>query len=471
MKEEKTVSENLRSPIVTILGHVDHGKTTLLDFIRKTNVAKKEAGGITQGIGASVIETKEKKKITFIDTPGHAAFANMRSRGASVADIAVLVVAGEEGIKPQTKEALNLILDAKIPYVVAVTKIDLPTASLDNVRGQMEKLGIAFEGRGGNVPIVGVSGRTGEGVENLLEVISLTSEIYGLDGNSNDPLEAVVIETRKDKGGPSASIVVRSGKIGVGQDIIAETVKARIRGIFDFRGASVKEISSGEPGLVLGFSELPEVGSRIWSSSRKCDERIEKTKSAVATSNADTKLSIVLKTQSTGSCEAVLGNLPPEVMVVSSGIGDVTEGDIFLAKSTGSVIFAFEVKVSPSILKVAENEGVSVETFDIVYEMFEKMETIIKECTVEIKGMAEIIASFPYEGKKVAGCKIKSGSISKDDKLILFRGEEEIGSVRIISIRKGKQEVQEVKQGEECGILFAPQLDFKASDMITSVRK
>lgn len=470
MKKEERSLKVARPPIVTILGHVDHGKTTLLDYIRKTNIAKREAGGITQSIGASVVETKQGKKITFIDTPGHAAFAKMRSRGASVADIAVLVVAGEEGIKPQTQEALNFILDANIPYIIAVTKIDLPTASIENTRVQLEKTGVAFEGRGGNIPLLGISGRTGEGVEALLDLIVLSSEVYGLAGSVSDPLEAVVIETGKDKKGLTASVVVRKGKITVGQDVVTDTTKARIRGIFDSFGKSVKEVLPGEPALLLGFQDLPAIGSRIWAACDKENINIYK-KGRAAVVSTEGKLSIILKTKSAGSVEAIVNNLPPEVAVVSSGVGDVTEGDIFLAKSTCSNIFAFEVKASPAILKLAENDEVKIETFNIVYELFEKLEEMIKEGTVEIKGEAEIIASFPYSGKNVAGCRMVMGKISKTDSLVLLRGEKEIGRVKVISIKKGKQDVQEVKQGEECGILFSPQLDFKLSDVLKSELK
>lgn len=460
----------LRPPIVVILGHVDHGKTTLLDFIRKTNIAKKEVGGITQSIGASVVETKEGKRITFIDTPGHAAFANMRSSGAKVADIAVLVVAGEEGIKPQTSEALNFILDAKIPFIVAVTKIDLPTSSVDIVRGQMEKLGISFEGRGGNVPLLGVSGRTGEGIVNLLEIISLTSEVYGQKESSDDPLEAVVIETGKDKKGPTTSIVVRSGKIAVGQEIVTENTKAKVRGIFDFRGESVNQVLPGEPALLLGFQEPPLVGSRIWSATDK-DSIVVATNNKQIKNPTEGKISIILKTQSAGSIEAIIANLPPEVSVTASSVGNINEGDIFLAKSTGSSIFAFEVKVPLSVIKLAATEGIKVETFSIIYKLFERIDEMIKKGVVEIKGKAEIIAIFPYDGKKVAGCKVVSGKISKSDSLTLLRGKDELGKVKITSMKKGKQEIQEVSQGEEFGVFFIPQLDFSVSDMIISVRK
>lgn len=465
-KKEKIQTKVVRPPIVTILGHVDHGKTTLLDFIRKTKVAKREAGGITQSTGASVAQTKEGKKITFIDTPGHAAFAKMRSRGASVADLAVLVVAGEEGVKPQTKEALNFILDAKIPFIVAITKIDLPTASSDKVRTQMETLGVSFEGRGGDVPLVAVSGRTGEGVDALLDLIVLTSEIHDLEGKLDDNFEGVVIETGKDKKGPTVSCVIKSGKLKVGEDVVTDTVKARIRGIFDSTGKSVKEVLPGEPALLLGFGNLPEVGSRIWSACDKENIIVSTKDKRVVAPEGDVQ--IILKTNNTGCIEAITANLPQGVCVVDSGVGDVTESDVFLAKSTGSTVFVFEAKVGTSVKKLAETEEVKIETFDIVYKLFEKLEELIKEGKVEVKGKAKIVATFPYNKKSVAGCKILSGKIAKKDKVVLTRNSEEIGEVKINSIKKGKQDVEEVSQGEECGILFSPELDFKVSDVLLS---
>lgn len=470
METKKTKTGNLRPPVVAVLGHVDHGKTTLLDFIRETNVAKREAGGITQSIGASVVETRSGDKITFIDTPGHAAFAKMRSRGASIADVAILVVAGEEGIKPQTVEALNFIRDAQIPFIIAITKIDLPTASSDKVRTQMEKLGISFEGRGGDVPLVAVSGKTGKGVEALLDLIILTSEVYGIKGSLNEPLECVVIETGKDKRGPTVSCVVRSGKLEIGQDVVTDTVKARIRGIFDSFGNSIEEVLPGEPALILGFQELPVVGSRIWAA---CDKEgmAVSVKDRSAISIADGEVLIILKANSMGCIEAITANLPPSVSVVNSGVGDVTQSDVFLAKSTGSLIFVFEAKVKPSVSKLAETEGVKIETFDIVYELFERLEKLIKEGVVEVKGKAKIIAAFPFNKKNVAGCKILTGIISKTDKVVLVRNSEEIGEVKITSMKKGKGDVDNAKQGEECGILFTPELDFKISDMLLSYSK
>jgi len=471
MKMDKTDSSFTRPPIVTILGHVDHGKTTLLDFIRKTNFAKKEAGGITQGVGASVVETTDGRRITFIDTPGHAAFTKMRSRGVSLADIAILVVAGEEGVKPQTKEALDFILATKIPYIVAVTKVDLPTASVENVRIQLQNLGVSFEGSGGNVSLLGVSAKTGEGVLELLDLIVLTSQVYGLKGSPEELLEAMVIETGKDKRGPTVSVVVKSGSIKVGQNLVSEEAKAKVRGIFDHQGKSVANVLPGEPALLLGFENPPLVGSRIWTGSTKESLSILTERKSIAPAASESKFSLILKTQSAGAIEAITANIPPEITIVSSSVGDVVESDIFLAKSTSSSIFVFEAKVSTSVGKLAVAEGVKIETFDIVYELFERLEKILKSGTVEIKGKAEIVATFPFDGKNVAGCRVIMGKITKTDVVKLTRGAKEVGEIRILTMKKAKEDVQEVKQGEECGIFFTPQLDFKIGDVILSVNK
>lgn len=461
-----------RPPIVVVLGHVDHGKTTLLDYIRQTSVAKKEKGGITQSIGASVVTTKEGKEITFIDTPGHAAFSNMRSRGANVADVAILVVAADDGVKPQTKEALEHVLSAKLPYIVAATKIDLPTASVESVRTQLEKLGVSFEGRGGDVPLVGVSAKTGKGIEDFLEMITLVSELHGVKENPQAPLEAVVIETAKGKAGPSATVVVRNGRLAVGDKVVSETTNVKVRGLFDHRGYPVKEVNPGEPAQVIGFEELPPIGSRIWHKDEKSQLEVSERREVRQTKVEEGQIPLVIKAQNAGSLEAILTNLPEEVFVISSSVGDVNESDIFMAKSgKASRILAFESKLPTSVSKLAETEGVSVDTFDVIYELFEKVEKLVKEGQIEVLAEAEIKAFFPYNSRRVAGCKVLRGKIFQNDSLILRRDDKELGKVRVESMKRQKQDIKEAKQGEECGILFTPQLDFKVGDMLLSVRK
>jgi translation initiation factor IF-2 len=461
------------------LGHVDHGKTTLLDYIRKTNVAAKEAGGITQAIGASVVTTKEGKKITFIDTPGHAAFSNMRARGAKIADIAILVVAAGDGVKPQTKEALEYILANKLPFIVAATKIDLPSASVETVRNQLEKEGVSFEGRGGDTPLVPVSGKSGEGVVDLLEMITLISELNNISGDPEGALNAIVVETAKDKRGPTATLVVRNGTLKVGDEIVSETERAKVRGLFDWLGKPIKDVGPGEPTLLLGFKDTPPVGTRIWSVDQKQiapavlseKETVGVSAKKFSPAGNQGEIAIVLKAQNTGSLEAVISNLPAEVTVVASGVGDVTESEVFLAKAVNADIFAFEAKTPSMVRKLADTEGVSIESFTIIYELFERLDEIIKKGKVEVLGRAEILAEFPFDGKRIAGCKVLQGKIGKKDPLVLTRNDAELGKTTAVSLKKAKVDVDEAKQGEECGILFSPQLDFKIGDVILAVQK
>ncbi|HWA52223.1 MAG TPA: translation initiation factor IF-2 [Patescibacteria group bacterium] len=455
---------NTRVPIVTVVGHVDHGKTSLLDAIRKTSVTKREAGGITQSIGASVATTSNDSKITFIDTPGHALFANMRSRGVNMADIAILVVAADDGAQPQTKEAIKLLQESQTPFVVAVTKIDLPTANIEIALQSLEKEGVYFEKRGGDVSYIGVSSKTGEGINELLDLISLVSEVNEIKGNENDPLNGYVIETAKDKRGQLVSIVLKSGKIKIGDEIFANTLKAKVKGLFDDNQKPTKEVIAGYPAQVLGFDELPKVGSIISSEVHE-EKKVENKIS----NNTEAKLKIFVKAKTAGSLEALLANVPAGVQVVASGVGDVIESDIFIAKAGNADIYLFESKFSNQIKKLAETESVKLERYDVIYDLLDKLSEILEKGKEEILGKAEIIASFPFNDKRVAGCKIISGKITKGTSVKLMRGEKELGRVKITSIRKQKVEALEVKQGEECGILMLPQLDFEAHDMLLSV--
>jgi len=361
-----------RQPIVTVLGHVDHGKTSLLDAIRNTSVFEGEAGGITQSIGASVVTTKEGKKITFIDTPGHAAFSAMRSRGATVADIAILVVAATEGIKPQTSEAIKLIKEAKVPFIVAVTKTDLPTASVETVLGELEKQEIYFEGRGGQTPFIPVSAKEKKGLNELLDVIVLLSEVNDISADLNGELEAVVIETNKEKGGNSVTIVVKNGKLKTGDNIYTEGATGRARGLFDSLGKTVKEVLPGEPVKILGFNELPLVGSIV-----KKGTSNDTSKKELVTNKFErfdkSKIPLYLKASSSGALEALIASIPPEFTIVSSSVGDVTESDVLDAKANGALIFAFESKVPSSVLRLAEMDKVKVQSFKIIYELLQKL--------------------------------------------------------------------------------------------------
>ncbi len=452
-----------RPPVVVVVGHVDHGKTSLLDSIRKTSITKREAGGITQSIGASVATTEAGKEITFIDTPGHALFANMRSRGVNLADIAILVVAADDAVKPQTKEAIQLLQTSQIPFIVAITKIDLPSANIEMVLQSLEKEGVYLEKRGGDTSYVSVSNKTGEGIKELLDLISLIAEMHEIKGDLESELEGFVIETSKDKRGRLASVIIKSGKIKIGDTIFANEILAKIKGLFDDNQKPVKEVQAGYPTQVLGFEELPQVGSKISSKG----EDVKSTNIVTKDINSkEVKLKIVIKAKTAGSLEAIITNIPENVQVVRSGVGDVTESDIFFAKAANALIFLFESKFSSTIRKLSETEDVKIQKFDVVYDFIEKLKELIDKDKEEIIGIAQIIASFPFDKRRVAGCKIQEGQIKRTDKLKLIRDKKELGKVRIISLRKQRDEVNIVKQGEECGILFEPQLDFKEGDML-----
>ena len=470
VKAKKTQSVKLRPPIVSVLGHVDHGKTTLLDALRKTSVASREAGGITQTIGASMVVTSAGGKITFIDTPGHAAFSKMRSRGTSASDIAILAVAADDGVKPQTIESLKYIKEAKIPYIVALTKTDLASASAEKVKGQLEKEGILFEGRGGDVPLVSVSAKAGTGLKDLLEIVLLLAEVNEVKGDPKDPLEAVVIETSKGKQGSVVSVVVKDGTLKVAEIVSADEISTKVRGLFNHLGKSVKEILPGEPGQILGFSSLPSVGSRL-----KSEVEITLSEEKIGSSRIkDTEggLPVLIKAKSSGALEAVLGSIPKGIFVLGSGVGDINESDIFLAKSgQTSKIFAYGVKVSANVLRLAQTEDIKIESFEIIYELLERLAVLLKKEEKEIFGKAEIIASFPLDDKRVAGCKVIEGRIARGDSLVLSRGETETGKVKAVSMKKMKKEINKAELGEEFGILLEPQLDFQKGDMLVSVRK
>lgn len=461
-----------RPPIVAVLGHVDHGKTSLLDALRKSNVAAREAGGITQSIGASSITTKEGHHITLIDTPGHAAFSQMRSRGAKVADIIILVVAADDGVKPQTREALEHILASDAKFLVAFTKIDLPSASVEQAQTQLEGLGVFFEGRGGDTPFVSVSARRGEGIDQLLDLIVLISEVNEFKNNPGAGLEAVVIETSKDKRGQLASVVVRNGELKVGDTVSAEGIECKIRGLFDDLNKPIKKVEAGYPAVILGFAELPSVGSIVTSPTGK----LKKAELAGSNKNQgvvvpEGNIGIFLKSKTAGSLEALLGTLPSHVTVVGSSVGDVIESDVLYAKSTGVPIFTFESGVSTNIARLAEMESVNIESFNIIYELIKRLEDIIKEGEKEVLGTAQVLASFPYENKRVAGSKVTSGVIKKGTPVTLMRGSKEVGKVKIISLKKMKNDIQEAKVGEELGILFEPQFDFAPGDVLVSHSK
>jgi translation initiation factor IF-2 len=454
------------------MGHVDHGKTTLLDAIRKTNITAKEHGGITQHIDSYQIKHK-KKKITFIDTPGHAAFAKMRSYGAKVTDLVILVIAANDGVKPQTKECLKHIKKDNIPFLVCVNKIDLPEASVEKVKNQLTKEGVLVEEYGGDIVCVEVSAKQKKGLDDLLEMTLLLAEMQNLQVNKNKSFEGVIIDSRLDsKKGPVATVLVKKGVIKIGDQVFAEDVNGKVKALTDENGKNVKKAESSEPIKVLGFKKVPAIGAKV---GKKKSKRKEIKSTVLKAEKKEAKLKIILKTDTKGTLEAIQTNLSEEIDIISANVGQINESDVLLALSTQAQILGFNVKTPLSVKKLAKIEKVKIKTYNIIYKLLEDLEKrILKilEPTIdeEILGEAEIIAEFTIKNNHIAGCKIKKGKISKKDQLHLKRKDKILNDARIKSFQKEGEESEEAKAGEEVGIVLSPDLDFKIGDAIISYK-
>lgn len=477
------MNANTRPPVVAVLGHVDHGKTTLLDSIRKTTVAAGEHGGITQSIGAYQVEVK-KRLVTFIDTPGHEAFAKMRSRGAAVADIAVLVVAADDSVKPQTIESIGQIKTAGTPMIVVINKVDLPAANIDRVKSDLAKNGVQVEGFGGDVPFVPVSAKQGTGVTELLDLILLVGDMKELVGDPKATIEAVVIETRVDKGkGLVATVIVKNGTLTVGNALYENAAQiARVRAMFDEHGVQVLAAPPSKPVEVLGFVNLPAVGSTLSGAEQKVIETVAMQKPIQELPDflnpidleAERIINIIIKADSAGSLEAITASLPKKIIVVQMGVGDITEADILSAKSTGAVVIGFGVAAKSSAIKLAQTEKVVYRMYRIIYELLGELGEVVaglKEVLHEERelGKGQIIAEFPFEKDRIAGTKVVAGRLARGDSIKIMRGEEEVARAKIKSLRRGKDDITKADTGIECGILFDQKLDFTIGDAIIAV--
>lgn len=455
---EKSLS---RPPIVVVLGHVDHGKTTLLDAIRQTEVAAREYGGITQSIGAYQVEI-EGGKITFIDTPGHEAFTKMRSRGAGVADIAILVVAANDSVMPQTAESIKIIKEVKIPMIVAINKIDLPEANIDKVIADLGRHEVQLEGYGGDVPYVKISAKKNEGIKELLELVKLVADLAELPGDVAGSLEAIVIESRLDKNrGPLATVVIKNGTLKVGQEVYIDGVKSKIRALIDYKNAQFPQAYPGTPAEILGLTKVPQVGAKVVATVM-ADATVAADKKRQITENG---LAVILKADTLGSLEAITGQLPANVNIIDSSVGEISEADVLLARSTKAIVLGFAVKASAAALKLAEIEKVLVRTYKIIYELLDELADAAAGMALseqeEVLGKGKIVAEFPFEKMRICGTKVTEGRIARGDKVKI--GEL---SSKIKSLRVGKNEVNKVEAGAECGLLLDPQIDFKIGDDI-----
>jgi len=491
-----------RPPVVCILGHVDHGKTTLLDTIRKDNVVEGEAGGITQHVAAYQVD-RDGRKITFIDTPGHAAFSKMRERGADVTDIAVLVIAADDGFMPQTEEALRFAQKAQNSIVVAINKIDVKGADLDNVRKQMQERGLAPEDWGGETLAVGVSALKGENVDELLDSILLQSEVMELKANPNARCEGVVVEGQVEQGrGPTATVIVQKGTLKTGDALVCGGVHCKAKAMMDERGEIVKVAPPSTPVKVMGWSDVPEAGSRFRfaknektakaeadeavrefatdeadAGQKVVDSSVEALFSAIA--KAEEKVfRAVVRADVQGALEALLSSLSEiggdqvDFEVVQSDVGPITKNDVIMANTSNAAIVGFGVKMENGVMGLAKHHGIRIFQNNIIYELFDAVkesmsELLDPELVEKLTGRAEVRQIFPLgKGRNVAGSMVTEGTILRDAQARIRRNEEIIYEGKVSTLRRFKDDAREVKAGFECGLRLDGFDGYKENDVL-----
>lgn len=490
-----------RPPVVTVMGHVDHGKTTLLDAIRNADVAAGEAGGITQHIGAYSVELEDGHKITFIDTPGHAAFTEMRARGANVTDVAIIVVAADDGMMPQTEEAVSHAKAAGVPIIVAVNKMDRPNANPDRIKQQLSEHGLLPEDWGGDTIFCEVSALQRQGVKELLEQIHVVAELQDIKANPKRSATGIVIESRVERGrGSVASVLVQEGTLGVGQSIVCGAVSGRVRSMMNERGQQVKEAGPGEPVEIMGLPDAPEAGDRFdvtkdEESARRIAEQRKERKQAEETPNSkmsldqifakvksgDVKeLSVILKADVAGSIEAIKGMFTKintdevKVKVIHSAVGGISESDILLASTAGGLVIGFNVRPDTNAQRLAKEKSVEIKTYSIIYELADDIRKAMSgllepEYVERSMGAAEVreIFSVPRIGT-IAGCSVTNGMIARNHNVRLVRDGRVVYTGKISSLKRFKDDVKEVQSGYECGIGIENYNDLKVGDVIES---
>src|SRR5579884_924562 len=458
-----------RPPVVTIMGHVDHGKTTLLDKIRHTNVVEGEFGGITQHIGAYQVEIEhnnEKRKITFLDTPGHEAFTAMRARGAQVTDIAVIVVAADDGVMPQTQEAIDHARAAKVPIIVALNKIDKPNANPDKVKQQLADHDVVIEEYGGDVICVPVSAKKGTGIDDLLEMILLVADVEDLKANPNGRAEGVIIEARLDKNsGPTATVLVQEGTLKVGDIVVVNTIQGSVRAMFDDTGKRIKKAAPATPVSILGLPEVPAAGDRleVVADEKAARALVEQRRAEARAAQAgnvtlDTlymqmqegkvkELNLLVKADVQGSIEALkhalsrAGDENLHVRLIHDGVGNVSETDVHLAAASKAIIIAFNVKVDGPAQRVAQNEGVDIRSYDVIYKLVDDIEAALKgllepEYKEQVDGHAEVVQTFKAGKRIIAGCRVTDGKIVRSSKVRVQRGGKVVFEGLVESLRR-----------------------------------
>ncbi|MDD4527973.1 MAG: translation initiation factor IF-2 [Candidatus Margulisbacteria bacterium] len=476
-----------RPPVVTVMGHVDHGKTKLLDAIRKTNVVDGESGGITQHIGAYQVEISGKK-ITFIDTPGHEAFTEIRARGANVTDVVVLVVAADDGVMPQTKEAIHHAQSAKVPIIVAINKIDKPDANPDRVKQQLADYDLVPEEWGGKTIFVNISAKERIGIEEFLEMVLLVAETEELKANPNKKATGIILEANLSKNtGPVATVLVKSGTLRVGNPFVIGPVHGKIRALIDDAGNKIKEAGPSTPVMILGLSDVPGVGDvmQVVTSDKeakkiatsRADELIDLKRQQKKTVSLDefsrkinagemTTLNLIIKADAQGSLEAILGSInkidvvDANIHVVHSGIGLITDSDVMLANASNGILIGFHVGIPVEIKNKAEDEGVVVKLYSIIYKMLEDIESTAKGMIKpvfqkELTGTAEVRQLFKFSKVgAIAGCFITEGKVVRGNDIEIYRGNTMIYDGSLDSLKRFKDDVKEVSSGFECGIVI-----------------
>ncbi|NTW13409.1 MAG: translation initiation factor IF-2 [Candidatus Moranbacteria bacterium] len=484
-----------RAPIVTILGHVDHGKTTLLDTIRKASVATGEAGGITQHLGTYQVK-KRGKLITFIDTPGHEAFSAMRKRGVSIADIAILVVAADDGVQKQTKEVITYLKERGLPIIVAINKVDKPDANIMRIKQELAENDILIEEWGGKILCSEISAKQNIGIDSLLENVILVAEVEEFSSDAKRSGLAVVLESHLDKQkGPVATTLVRTGTLKVGQDIIAGSVFGRIRRMENYAGKSIETAGPSTPAVIYGFGDTPKVNDVISvasgkASARSRSERVQTTAKSLIRAKSDEegtddikRLPFVLKADVEGSLEAIeqiLGTVTHEEVAleeISSGVGAITESDVKMAESAGAVIFGFNEEPTAVARRMAEKAGVPIETFGIIYKLVDRAKERLSELlppeTVRTDlGTLSVLAVF-RTGKRdqIIGGRVGNGKISKGAKIDIRRGDEVVGKGVVANLQQNKQNAEEVGQGNECGVVFEGNAKVQEGDTLLAYRE
>lgn len=487
-----------RPPVVVVMGHVDHGKTSLLDYIKNSRVADREVGGITQHIGAYQVEA-EGSPITFLDTPGHAAFTAIRARGARVTDIAVLVVAADDGIMPQTVEAINHAKAADVPIVVAINKMDLPGADPERVKRQLSENELLVEDWGGEIVSVNVSAQTGEGIDDLLANLLVVAEISELKANPNKQASGVIIEAKLDrKRGPSATVLVTDGTLKVGDHIVAGSASGRVRAMTDDKGKITDQVFPGTPAEILGFGSLPEAGDQLRVVNNEREARamiggrertpglrplqsralsLEEVVNRVELGDVK-ELNLVLKADVQGSLEAIHQSLErlvdedAKVRVLHTGVGAVTESDVLLASASEAVIISFSVNSEPSAERLADRMGVEIRNYNIIYQLIDDIELALHGMlepvyTEVIVGRAEIRELFGgRRGTQIAGCRVTEGRMVRNGAVRVIREGENIHQTTISSLRHFRDEVNEMNSGTECGIVLQGFNDFQIGDIL-----